>query len=130
MPVALISRYVPQGDATGVVTFSLMALELKDNSLVDARGVFHYGGGVVTWGRQGSAPVPPLDGRLTLESDGPALTIVGPQKQQLVRADISKGRLQVKVLRAWPQLLGVSQGGNPQDVVFSMSQPVSFGPAR
>lgn len=129
MPVALVSRYVPQGDATGLVEVSLMALELDGGVLVDAKGVLHYGGGVVSWGRQGegAAQVPPLDGVLSLQAAGPVLVITGPQKQQLVRADISKGKLHVKVRRAWPQLLGVSQGGNPNDVVFSLSRPVSLG---
>lgn len=127
VPVAMVSRYVPQGGATGTVDFTLLVLELADHSVVDAKGTLNYGGGRVTWSRDGSAPVPPLDGRLTMEKNGPVLTVTGPQQQQLVQASIKNSKLNVKVRRAWPQLLGVSQGGNPTDVVFQMSRPVPWG---
>ena len=47
----------------------------------------------------------------------------------LMSARLSEGRFQLEVLRAWPMLLGVSQGGQPDDVVFQMSQPFSLGQA-
>lgn len=125
VPVAMVGRYVPQGNATGTVDFSLLALELADSVVVDAKGTLTYGGGMVTWSRDGSAQVPPLNGRLTMENKGPVLTVTGPQQQSLVRASIENNKLSVKVRRAWPQLLGVSQGGDPSDVVFQMSRPVS-----
>ena len=126
VPVAAVSRYVPQGSATGVVEVNLAALEFSDNTVIDARGTLHYGGGVVSWGRGGSASVPSLNGLLAMEKAGPRLTVTGPQQQELMRAGIANKRLSVQVLRAWPELLGVSQGGNPGDVVFRMSQPVPW----
>lgn len=126
VPVAVIGRYVPQGSATGVVAVTLAALEFSDDAVTDARGTLHYGGGVVSWGQGGSASVPALNGLLAMEKEGPRLTVTGPQQQELVRAGIVKKRLSVQVLRAWPELLGVSQGGNPEDVVFRMSQPVPW----
>lgn len=127
VPVPLVARHVPQGNATGLVDVTLMALELDDGVVVDARGLLHYDGGRVTWGRDGAASVPPLEGRLTMKEGGPVLSVTGPRQQELVQVDIRDGRLNVRVHRAWPQLLGVSQGGNPADVVFRMSQPAPFG---
>lgn len=127
VPVDMVGRYVPQGNATGTVNFVLLSLELADHSVVDAKGTLNYSGGTVTWGQGGSAPVPPLDGRLSMEKTGPVLVVTGPRKQQLVRAGIANGKFDLKVRRAWPQLLGVSQGGNPSDVVFQMTQPVALG---
>ncbi|ASK35108.1 type II secretion system protein N [Alloalcanivorax mobilis] len=126
VPVAMISRQVPQGNADGTAHVSLMVLELAGGSVVDAKGTLDYSGGTVTWS-SGSARVPPLDGRLFMGEQGPRLRVTGPDQQQLVEASIEKKMLKVQVHRAWPQLLGVSQGGDPSDVVFQMSQPLKFG---
>jgi general secretion pathway protein N len=127
VPAAMISQRIPQGDADGTAHLSLMVLELADDSVVDAKGTLDYSGGIVTWGRDGSARVPPLDGRLFMAEGGPQVTVTGPDQQQLVVARIQEQTLNVQVHRAWPQLLGVSQGGNPSDVVFQMSRPLVLG---
>lgn len=127
VPVGMVGRYVPQGNATGTVTFALLSLALVDHAVVDARGTLNYGGGTVTWGQGGSAPVPPLQGRLSMAKAGPVLVVTGPKRQPLVRAAIANGKFDLRVHRAWPQLLGVSQGGNPSDVVFQMTQPIALG---
>jgi general secretion pathway protein N len=127
VPVAMVSRQVPQGDADGTVSLSLLVLELADQSVVDAKGTLDYSGGTVSWGRDGAARVPPLDGRLTMAENGPQLTVTGPDQQQLVLASLENKTLSVQVRRAWPQLLGVSQGGDPSDVVFRMRRPLTLG---
>lgn len=127
VPVAMISQQVPQGSADGTVHLSLMSLELDDGSVVDAKGTLDYSGGTVTWGGDGSAQVPPLDGRLFMAEEGPRIIVTGPDQQELMVARLEKQKLNVQVHRAWPQLLGVSQGGNPSDVVFQMSQPLRLG---
>ena len=127
VPVAMVSRQVPQGDADGTVSLSLLVLELVDENVVDAKGTLDYSGGTVSWGRDGSASVPPLDGRLTMSESGPRLTVTGPEQQQLVLASLEDKTLSVQVRRAWPQLLGVSQGGDPSDVVFRMRRPLTLG---
>lgn len=127
VPVAPFSASVPQGDADGTVDLTLMALELSDHDVVDAKGTLTYSGGTVTWGRDGAAEVPPLDGRLTMVDGAPELEVTGPRQQQLVHARLDNQKLNVQVRRAWPQLLGVSQGGDPADVVFRMSRPLTLG---
>ncbi|MEP5051227.1 MAG: type II secretion system protein N [Alloalcanivorax venustensis] len=127
VPVAMVSRQVPQGDADGTVSLSLLVLELVDENVVDAKGTLDYSGGTVSWGRDGAARVPPLDGRLSMSESGPRLTVTGPEEQQLVLASLENKTLSVQVRRAWPQLLGVSQGGDPSDVVFRMRRPLTLG---
>lgn len=127
VPVGMVSRQVPQGDADGTVSLSLLVLELVDENVVDARGTLDYSGGTVSWGRDGAARVPPLDGRLAMSEDVPQLTVTGPDEQQLVLARLENKTLNVQVRRAWPQLLGVSQGGDPSDVVFRMRRPLTLG---
>ena len=60
----------------------------------------------------------------------PTLQVVDPDGERLMHARISEGRFHLEVMRAWPLLLGVSQGGSPDDVVFQMSQPFSLGRSR
>lgn len=127
LPVAPFSAEVPQGNADGSVDLVLMNLELADRTVVDAKGTLTYSGGTITWGSDGSARVPPLDGRLAMVDGAPELTVTGPRQQQLVHARLDNEKLNVRVLRAWPQLLGVSQGGDPSDVVFSMNRPLTLG---
>ena len=63
-----------------------------------------------------------------LTTIGPFLPdITGPEQQQLVLASLEDKTLSVQVRRAWPQLLGVSQGGDPSDVVFRMRRPLALG---
>ncbi|WP_133492882.1 MULTISPECIES: type II secretion system protein N [Alcanivorax] len=128
VPVAMVSRYIPQGQADGTVRVTLIALELADDAVVDAKGTLDYSGGTVGWGRGESAPVPPLQGRLSMMETGPSLVVTDPEQKKVVAARVAEQKLNVQVFRAWPQLLGVSQGGDPSDVVFQMSQP--FPPGR
>ncbi|MBM7334025.1 MAG: type II secretion system protein N [Alcanivorax sp.] len=127
VPVAPFSAEIPQGNADGTVNLTLMTLELAEQAVVDAKGTLTYSGGTVTWGRDGAAEVPPLDGRLAMVDGAPELEVTGPQQQQLVHARLDNQKLNVQVRRAWPQLLGVSQGGDPSDVVFRMSRPLALG---
>lgn len=129
LPVAPFSAEVPQGNADGSVELVLINLELAEGTVVDAKGTLNYSGGTVTWGRDGSARVPPLNGRLMMVNGAPELEVTGPNQQQLVHGRLDNQKLNVRVLRAWPQLLGVSQGGDPSDVVFSMSRPLTLGRA-
>ena len=97
--------------------------------MTEARATLQYGGGTVTWGRSGSAVVPVLQGRVSMEGEDPVLEVTSPEGRQLMNARLSEGRFQLEVFRAWPILLGVSQGGQPDDVVFQMSQPFALGQA-
>ncbi|MEQ3637816.1 type II secretion system protein N [Alcanivorax sp.] len=123
LPVALVAAHIPQGSADGRVDATLMQLTLGDDKIKQLQGTLQYSGGTVSWGRNGSATVPVLQGRLSMDNAQPTLQVVGPEGESLVDARLAEGRFELEVRRAWPMLLGVSQGGNPQDVVFQMSQP-------
>lgn len=127
IPVALVSERIPQGNADGRVDATIMAFEVSSGELVDAQATLQYSGGTVTWGRDGEATVPVLQGKVSMEGAVPTLVVSDPEGQRLMNASLAEGRFQLAVLRAWPQLLGVSKGGNASDVVFQMSQPFSFG---
>lgn len=127
IPVALVAEHVPQGQADGRVDGTILSLKIAEQAILDAQGTAQYSGGLVTWGRNGSAKVPALDGRLSMESGVPTLQVVDPQGTELVVARIADERFQLQVLRAWPMLLGVSEGGEADDVVFQMSQPFKLG---
>ena len=126
LPVALVADHVPQGGADGRVDAVLMSLQVADDAIQHVQGTLDYSGGTVTWGRNGAADVPPLQGRLSMEDQVPSLQVTDPEGERLVQARINEGRFHLEVMRAWPLLLGVSQGGSPDDVVFQMSQPFSL----
>ncbi|MEC8879173.1 MAG: type II secretion system protein N, partial [Pseudomonadota bacterium] len=100
VPVAPFSAEIPQGNADGTVNLTLMTLELAEQAVVDAKGTLTYSGGTVTWGRDGAAEVPPLDGRLAMVDGAPELEVTGPQQQQLVHARLDNQKLNVQVRRA------------------------------
>ncbi|MCK0155260.1 type II secretion system protein N [Alcanivorax sp. S6407] len=127
LPVALVAARIPQGNADGRVDATIMSLAVSSGQIEDARATLQYSGGTVTWGRNGSSSVPVLQGKVSMEGAVPSLLVTDPQGQPLMNASLAEGRFQVAVLRAWPQLLGVSQGGSADDVVFQMSQPFALG---
>ncbi|MGB1465298.1 MAG: type II secretion system protein N [Alcanivorax nanhaiticus] len=127
LPVALVASRIPQGNADGRVDATIMTLKASAGQIEDAQATLQYSGGTVTWGRNGSATVPVLEGRVSMEGAVPTLVVTDPEGQRLVNASLAEGRFQLAVLRAWPMLLGVSQGGNPDDAVFQMSQPLELG---
>ncbi len=126
LPVAMVAERIPQGNADGRVDATIMGLALSDGQVEDARATLQYSGGTVTWGKGGSATVPVLQGKVSMEAAAPTLIVTDPDGQVLMNASLADGRFQLAVLRAWPQLLGVSQGGNADDVVFQMSQPFAL----
>jgi general secretion pathway protein N len=104
----------------------LMALQIAGDTIEQLQGTLDYSGGTVTWGNNGAATVPELQGRLSMEGQVPTLQVTDPEGERLVQARIDEGRFHLEVMRAWPLLLGVSEGGSPDDVVFQMSQPFSL----
>lgn len=123
VPLAPFSERVDAGGAEGRLDIAVMQLRVRDGNIVDLQGVLEYSGGVLTWPQGGRAEVPPLTGLLVMESDRPRMTLDDPQGQRLMQAQVENQQLSFEVLRAWPLLLGVSQGGGVDDVVFRMSQP-------
>ncbi|WP_288368363.1 type II secretion system protein N [uncultured Alcanivorax sp.] len=128
LPMALVTEHIPQGSASGRVDATLMLLSFGDSRIKQLQGTLQYSGGTVSWGRNGSALVPVLQGRLSMNNEQPTLQVEDPDNNSLLDARLANGRFELEVRRAWPMLLGVSQGGDPDDVVFQMSQPlVLFG---
>ena len=64
---------MPQGGADGRVDAVLMSLQVADDAIQHVQGTLDYSGGTVTWGRNGAADVPPLQGRLSMEDQVPSL---------------------------------------------------------
>ena len=127
LPVALIADQVPQGSADGRVELVLLSATIADGELADIQGMLDYSGGTVTWGRNGAATVPPLNGRIFTEDQVVSAQVTDPEGRLLATAQVQEQKLAVDVKRAWPMLLGVSQGGNPDDTVFQMSRPFRLG---
>ena len=125
LPLAEISRDMPEGRADGVVTGQVAMLRLARNGEVSVEGNLRYGGGQVTWPPDGNARVPPLEGRLFTEQNVARLEITDPNGTRLVDGDVAAGEASLRVYRAWPRLLGVSQGGSDDDVVFQVSQAIT-----
>ena len=127
LPVALVAERIPQGNADGRADATIMALAVSDGQIEEVRATLQYSGGTVTWGNNGSATVPVLQGKVSMDASVPTLVVTDPDGTLLMNASLAEGRFQLAVMRAWPQLLGVSQGGSADDVVFQMSQPFSLG---
>lgn len=123
VPLAEISRDMPAGQADGTVTGQIPALQWHRDGHVEVEGTLRYGGGQVTW-PEGGASVPPLDGKLYTEHNVAWLVMTDPQQTRLLDARVENGEAALRVYRAWPRLLGVSQGGADDDVVFQVTQPV------
>jgi general secretion pathway protein N len=123
VPLAEISRDMAAGQADGTVTAQVDYLRMYREGRVEVEGTLRYGGGQVTW-KDGGSSVPPLDGRLFTEHNVAWLKVTDPQQTLLLDASVEQGEAAVRVYRSWPRLLGVSQGGADDDVVFQVSQPL------
>lgn len=122
VPLAQISRDFPQGSATGLVEGRVDQLRWQRHGSVRASGSFTYSGGEVSWPPDGSAQVPALEGRLSEDGDSARLQVSAPDGQAVMAARLTGEQAELRVFRAWPRLLGVSQGGRDEDVVFQVSE--------
>ena len=122
VPLAEISRDMPEGRIDGVLTGQVSHLRLARSGDVFAQGQLYYAGGEVSWPPDGNATVPPLEGRLFTEDNVARLEVTDPQGTRLVDGQVNAGEAALRVYRAWPRLLGVSQGGQDSDVVFQVTQ--------
>lgn len=123
VPLAEISRDMPAGQADGTVAGRVDALRFYRDGRAEVSGALRYGGGRVTWA-EGGATVPPLDGKLFTAHNVAWLVMTDPAETRLLDAKVEEGEAAVRVYRAWPRLLGISQGGADDDVVFQVAQPL------
>lgn len=110
------------GGAEGAILGELQQVSLAPKGGVSAEGVINYSGGRIHW-TNGSATVGPL--QLTANSETPQstrLALHAPSSSQLYMDGSFEGRVfEWQVYRRWVQLLGMSQGGSADDVVFRIS---------
>lgn len=123
MPVAEIARHLEQGSAEGTVSADIRELDWRGDAFHALEGRLKWTGGRVSWKPDGSAEIPPLDGRLFMEGKAARGEVTDLEGQQLAEARIVDGEITFRVFRAWPMLLGVSGGGQASDVVLEVSQP-------
>jgi general secretion pathway protein N len=124
LPAALLEQMSP-ASAEGSLNVSSVSLRWQTERLSDVAGSLRYSGGAVSWNNgRGEATVPPLDAVLEPLADGAALVVTDDNGNLLMRGEVISNSGSLKVFRAWPQLLGVSRGGEPADVVFQTSRPL------
>lgn len=124
LPVSLIGRFVERGSAGGRVTGRLRQLVWRDGAIDALSGQLRWSGGHVRWPPDGQADLPPLEGRLFRQAGKARAEVTDPDGRRLASARLVDGQLRLRVYRAWPMLLGVSQGGSASDVVFEVSRPL------
>lgn len=122
VPASLIEHVSPF-KAAGLVKADAIALRMEEGLLVSAQGELNYSGGEASW-PQGSKALPPLQAQLKTLEDGVQAQVFDDTKVLMMQASLQGNNGRVQVYRAWPMLLGVSKGGNPEDVVFETSSPV------
>jgi len=110
------------GGADGNLLGELEEVLLTSEGSVSAEGVINYSGGHIHWAN-GSATVGPL--QLIMDRQSTELThleLRASSSTELYMDGSINGRIfEWQVYRRWVQLLGMSQGGAADDVVFKIS---------
>jgi len=123
VPVGLIARQVDRGGAEGQLTGQLRELDWQQGQIRALAGKLRWSGGRVHWPPDGSAQLPPLDGRLFIADGGARAEVTDPDGRRLADARVRGDKINLRVFRAWPMLLGVSSGGQASDTVLEVSRP-------
>lgn len=126
IPVALVGDHIPEGGADGTLEGRIGLFSWKQGQTPGVEGSLRYSGGMVTW-PDGRAEVPPLDGELYNEDGVAWLVVRSPEGTRLMDGQATAQAGEFRLYRAWPVLLGVSEGGDPGDVIFQVNE--SFGPS-
>ena len=122
VPLQPFTRDLEHGNADGRLQGRIDSLHWRRAGTVEVRGRLRYSGGRVSWPPDGSADVPALDGELFSEAERGWLVVSAPDGQRVMDASLGGESAELRVYRAWPRLLGVSQGGRDEDVVFQVSE--------
>jgi general secretion pathway protein N len=125
VPVAPFVVAMPNIQAEGSVSARDLTLRWNGQQAYGVSGRLGYTGGNLSWARGQSAQLPVLTGVLQQEGQAATLDVLSPEGTLLAQGRIENKVAVLRVYRAWPALLGVSQGGNPGDVVFEASQPLT-----
>jgi general secretion pathway protein N len=125
VPVAPFVRAMPNVSADGMVSLRGVGLRLGRAGPEQARGALAYSGGRVDWSASQGAELPALSGALRQDGGAAVVEAFAPDGLLLADARLENEMAALRVYRAWPALLGVSQGGNPADIVFETSQQLA-----
>lgn len=110
------------GGAEGALLGEFERITVSEDGGLDAAGELNYSGGRIHWAT-GSATVGAL--QLVATNEAPELTKIVLQapsgSQRYMEGSVEKRMFEWRVYRRWVQLLGMSQGGEADDVVFSIS---------
>ena len=125
VPVAPFVRAMPNVSAAGTLSLRGVGLRLGRAGPEQAQGALAYSGGRVDWSASQGAELPALTGALRQEGGAAIGEAFSPDGVLLADARLENEMAVLRVYRAWPALLGVSQGGNLSDVVFETSQQLA-----
>lgn len=127
LPVGAISKFLPLGHADGVISVSDFAITLADKAILNISGAVSYSGGSADFGFGDSVVVPPIVGLFSMSEDAPQLDVQSSEEVKLARIFMEKDMVVLQVLRAFPQLLGMSDiDGGAGDEVYRVSQPLDL----
>lgn len=121
-PLAPFIAGMPNISAEGTVSVRGVSLEWTDSGPADAQGKLDYTGGYVSWAAGQGATLPPLQGILRQDGEMALVEVYSPEQVLLADGALQRDNARLRVYRAWPALLGFSQGGSASDVVFETSQ--------
>lgn len=122
VPLITVTEGFEQGSASGWLEGRVDRLAWRRAGSVQAQGQFSYSGGEITWPPDGRAGVPALQARLFDEDNQARLLVDTADGQSLMEGRLTGEEAEIRVFRAWPRLLGVSQGGQDEDVVFQVTE--------
>lgn len=125
LPVAPLVRGMPGIQAEGTASIRGLTLIWGKQGPEAAEARLDYTGGNVSWAPGQGAEVPPLTGLLRHDGAAARLDARDPQGTLLAEGSVENDLASLRVYRAWPMLLGASQGGSPGDVVFETSRPLA-----
>lgn len=128
VPVAPFVAAMPNVSAEGTVSLRGLSLNWNGRQLQEANGLLGYSGGEISWAQGQGALLPALVGTVRQEGAAAIAEARDPDGTLLAEARVENEIAVLRVYRAWPALLGVSQGGSPSDVVFETSQPLGSSP--
>lgn len=125
LPVSAVSKFLPFGQADGVISVSDFAVTLAGQSILNISGSVNYSGGSADFGLGDAVVVPPIKGLFTMANGAPQLDVQSAEEVRIARVFIEEEMVVLQVLRAFPQLLGVSDvEGDASDEVYRASQPL------
>lgn len=105
----------------GVLSLQAVALHWRVGEVPQLHaGHVFFSGGNGRYGRE-SANLPALWGSVQPQAEGSELRVRNEQDTEVALLELAADRVSFKVLRTWALMLGASQGGAPDDIIFQTS---------